>query len=296
MDKLERLIFSGGGIKGIAFVGSLMAIKDLYNIEPSQISTLKEIAGTSIGALVALMVTIGFTVDEMREFAEETDISDLSTVNGDSLFTTFGMNDGKVLYKLANDVLRKKGLPSDITFKTLHEQFKKVLHVVVTDISTVKERMLNVHSHPQMQIIKAVVASMSLPPMFGPVKHHDSLYCDGGLVNSFAIKNFSEKNTLGFRIAWYVDPAPLDNLVTYYTRLLACLQLSTEKEYENANNSIVIDVGATGTLRLDNQKSAHEQISKLQLQGYRQTILYFQNNKTSISHNPLEYLNLNNLI
>lgn len=296
MDKLERLIFSGGGIRGIAFVGSLMAIKDLYGIEPSEIATLKEVAGTSIGALVALMISIGFTVDEMREFAEETDISELSTVNGDTLFTTFGMNDGKILYKLANDVIRKKGLPSDITFKTMYEQYKKVLHVVVTDISTVKERMLNVYNCPQMSVIKAVVASMSLPPMFGPVKHYDSLYCDGGLVNSFPIKNFSEKNTLGFRIAWYVDPSPLDNLVTYYTRLLACLQVSTEKEYESANNSIVIDVGATGTLRLDNQKSAHEQISRLQLQGYRQTILYFQNNKTVTYHDPLEYLNLNNHI
>jgi NTE family protein len=245
MDKLERLIFSGGGIRGIAFVGSLMAIKDLYNIEPSQLPALKEIAGTSIGSLVALMVCIGFTIEEMRIFAEETDISDLSTVNGDSLFTTFGMNDGKILYKLANDVLRKKGIPTDITFKSLFEQYKKVLHVVVTDISTVKERMLNVFTYPQMPIIKAVVASMSLPPMFGPVKHYDSLFCDGGLVNSFPIKNFPEKNTLGFRVAWYVDPSPLDNLVTYYTRLLACLQLSTEKEYNSATNSIVIDVGAT---------------------------------------------------
>jgi predicted acylesterase/phospholipase RssA len=57
-------VFEGGGAKGYAHVGALQAI-ELRGIE------LEAVAGSSIGAVIALLVAAGFTGHELFEKREE---------------------------------------------------------------------------------------------------------------------------------------------------------------------------------------------------------------------------------
>jgi predicted acylesterase/phospholipase RssA len=129
--------------------------------------------------------------------------------------------------------------------------------------------------------------------MFPPVKHQGALLCDGGLMNNFPVNDFPTEGTLGFRVAWYVDPSPPDNLLTYYTRILACLQVPMELSYQTCDQDkiMTIDVGPMATLRFSVQKSIAEQVSALVLQGYRQSHSFFAKKKHILFKDPLTYIN-----
>lgn len=305
--QIKRLVFAGGGIKGIAYLGALMAMRDMWAIEPYELP-LTDIAGCSVGSLVSLLLCLRFTVAEMEAYLQSFDLSELVSVNVEAVLTTFAMNDGSMLKRLVHEALRLKGLSVDTTFAELVQRTGTTLHVVVTDLSKAATRMCSAETEPHMPVAKAVVASMSLPPLFSPVKYNGSLLSDGGLMANFPLEHFPPENTLGLRTAWYVDPSPpTDNLLTYYTRVLACLQLEGAAGAAGGPSGpdataagpagpalITIDVGPLATLRFTSDKPIPEQISALVLQGYRQTIMYLARPDFKTVQDvkgPLHYLN-----
>lgn len=66
---VEYLVFQGGGGKGVAYAGALKALEELgiLPIRPGENNHLKGIAGTSAGAISALMLAMGYTSDEIDE-------------------------------------------------------------------------------------------------------------------------------------------------------------------------------------------------------------------------------------
>lgn len=54
-------VFEGGGVKGIGLVGGLSAA------EEAGVTTWKNVAGTSAGAIVACLVTVGYSAEKLHE-------------------------------------------------------------------------------------------------------------------------------------------------------------------------------------------------------------------------------------
>ena len=63
--QIKSLVFGGGGIRGIAYLGSLLAYRDLHGIDWTQQDHVHTYAGTSVGALIALMFVCGFSLEDM---------------------------------------------------------------------------------------------------------------------------------------------------------------------------------------------------------------------------------------
>jgi len=78
-DAVRYLAFEGGGGKGIVYLGVLQALEDLDIVSRIEVeknnkkftrldsSKIKGIAGTSVGAITALLIACGYTSDEARE-------------------------------------------------------------------------------------------------------------------------------------------------------------------------------------------------------------------------------------
>ena len=58
----KNLVFEGGGVKGIAYVGALEVL-DKEGI----LKNIKRVAGTSAGAMVAVLVGLNYTTTEISE-------------------------------------------------------------------------------------------------------------------------------------------------------------------------------------------------------------------------------------
>lgn len=158
-DKSIGLVLSGGGVRGMAHIGLIKAMRE-NNVEAEMV------AGTSIGALVGALYANNNTVDEMLSFFREIPIFQYSffTINKP------GFIDTERYIKIF-----QKYYPNN-TFESL----KKPLFVVATDLLSGKERVFD-----RGQLIKPLLASAALPPVFSPVEIDDILYADGGIMNNF---------------------------------------------------------------------------------------------------------------
>ena len=73
------------------------------------------------------------------------------------------------------------------------KDLKKKLIVSVFNISYSKTEYLSVDTHPEMHVIDAVIASMSIPFIFTSKKINSSYYIDGGLFERIPLGPFLGK-------------------------------------------------------------------------------------------------------
>jgi len=201
-----RMYLSGGGMCAIAHVGALLELSKHISLK-----MIKEWMGVSAGALMAMFMCIGYTLDEIEEVCikfDFTNIKDYDSVPGCLLH--FGIDTGERLHRLINAFLHVKGISSDFTFKQCHEKFGSLLKVIATDLNDATPITFSLKDTPDYKISNAVRASMSVPyyfqPFICPVTNH--YLVDGAVISNyplFILPDEEHHRTLGVIIRTSVD-------------------------------------------------------------------------------------------
>jgi NTE family protein len=174
---------SGGGIKGFAHIGALEILE-----KRGLLKVVKEYIGISAGALCAMAMCIGCSLDEIRRIICELDFGKIRDLDPETILNfpdTFGMDTGANMGKLLTVILRGKGLNPNITFKELSAAaIGPSLRVFATNLNTCVAQEFSVLSSPHTEVRFAVQASMSVPIYFTPLKDSISghLFLDGGIM------------------------------------------------------------------------------------------------------------------
>lgn len=182
-----KIVLSGGGVKGIAHIGALQALYDYGCLD-----NIDTIAGTSIGALIGTLITIGYSPKDIYDFIMMFDMSKIGGYKLENFLEKFGLDDGTKITIIIINMFKNKGLSEDITFKELYEKVKKKLIVTVTCINDKKAYYYSVDTFPDMKVIKAVRMSISIPIYFTPVEHKGHLFIDGGCIDNFPMQLFED--------------------------------------------------------------------------------------------------------
>ena len=153
------LVLSGGGIRGMAHIGLIKAMEE-------QGIVAQRISGTSVGALVGGLYANGSTVDEMLSFFRETPLFQ---------YSLFAINKPGFIATERYVPIFKKFFRED-SFEAL----KIPLWVVATDLMSGKEKVFS-----SGELIRTLLASAALPPVFSPVEINGKFYADGGIMNNF---------------------------------------------------------------------------------------------------------------
>ncbi|OIQ30008.1 MAG: phospholipase [Bacteroidetes bacterium MedPE-SWsnd-G2] len=178
------LVLSGGGVKAIAHVGFLKVLLE-NNIKPTHI------AGTSAGAMVAAFYAKGYDLDTILTFFKTTPLLKLS------MYTRAkpGFMDSEKFVSFF-----EKYFPED-DFKTL------ILPVTVAATNLTSGQLDFFNSG---QLIRPLIASCAIPPVFSPVEINNNLYCDGGILNNFPVEPL--ENHCDVILGSFVNPvAPIQN-------------------------------------------------------------------------------------
>ena len=69
--QFRNLIFEGGGVKGIAYVGAMQVLEQRQILK-----NIKRVGGTSAGAINALLFALGYTIVEQRDILNSTDFKE----------------------------------------------------------------------------------------------------------------------------------------------------------------------------------------------------------------------------
>ncbi|WP_431126893.1 patatin-like phospholipase family protein [Flagellimonas flava] len=165
--KSVGLVLSGGGIRGMAHIGLLKAMGE-KGVQAQLV------AGSSVGALVGALYANGNSIDEMLQFFKETPLFkyDFFAINKP------GFIDTERYFKIF------KGYFPEDSFEAL----RIPLFVVATDLLKGEEKVFSTG-----ELIRPLLASAALPPVFSPIEIEKTFYADGGVMNNFPKEYVDDK-------------------------------------------------------------------------------------------------------
>ncbi len=225
-----NLVFEGGGVLGIAYLGVLKYLYD-YGI----IQSIQRAAGTSVGAITACLTSFSLPFDELKLMADSLNYSQVpQKAANDDLTSIPGLFQGEAknlfedidcLYRLVNDYGwysseyiyewlqsqiasqfdKTKKLPpytfEDFKNPSIHKDERSFLdlYVIGTDISTTSSKVFCFETTPKMEVAKAVRISMSIPLYFETIRidmdesgenEMIHIFSDGGIMRNYPINIF----------------------------------------------------------------------------------------------------------
>ena len=181
--KFTALVLSGGGIKGTAIVGSLVVLE-----EHGCLNNVTCYSGTSIGALLCSLLSIGYTPKELSSTILNMDINELRDIDLFNFFTNFGLDTGKKIVEFLEDLFIKKNIDIDITFEDLYTKYGKTLIITGTCVNEHKLDVFSYKTHPKCKIIEGVRISTSMPFLYSAPKYKNNYYSDGGILNNYPVQ------------------------------------------------------------------------------------------------------------
>jgi NTE family protein len=201
----ENIVFEGAGIRGLAYSGVIAELE-----ARGVLKNVKRVAGTSAGAITAMMLCLDYNADEIANVIQQTRFQKFNS--GRFFFLGgmhrmnryFGWYRGRRFEQWLDALIKAKTGNANITFAGLKEQGYKDLFVTGTDLTLQKAVLFSHETFPQMRIRDAVRISMSIPLYFEAVflkndgtvvshpKHKKDLHVlvDGGFVANFPIRVF----------------------------------------------------------------------------------------------------------
>jgi NTE family protein len=179
------LALGGGGARGAAHVGALMAL-DRLGVRPDLIT------GTSIGGLVGALVAAGLRPADLVAFFQKISLGQMYGLPGNAP----GFSSTSKIEKLLVDTIGR------VTFADLQIP----LAVVATDLVNRKVVILD-----EGDVITAVLATIAIPIVFPPVERDGLVLVDGGLLNNLPF------DIARARGATYVIAVDLSNSAPYGT-------------------------------------------------------------------------------
>jgi len=178
---METLVLSSGGTKGVSFIGALEYLEKYYT--EFELRNINTFVGTSIGGLISLLLSIGFSIDELKSIVLETSFNSFFTnVKIMNFVNTLGaVNPGSIRTKL-EELLSLRGYSPKLTLGLLHKNTGKTTVFVSVDIISEQTIYISHRSYPDMPVIDAVLSSMSIPFVFPPVRYDGMVLVDGALL------------------------------------------------------------------------------------------------------------------
>jgi len=228
---LKNMVLSGGAQKGNAFIGALKVLNEIflhYN-NKSIFDQMEGFGGSSIGALISMAFAMGLDVTEVESWMLEHDTSNIfNDINLKHAYEKGGLLKSSVLKGRIVELISKK-FPENITLSELYQKTKKILKIVVVNLSRNTTEVFDAHSEPDIAVIDAVTMSMTVPFLFEPFFYKNQWYADGGLYRNFPITLFPPENVIGLRVKGTVS-LPVDFTIASYA---SCIGVNTMFYYEN---------------------------------------------------------------
>lgn len=191
-----HLILGGGGLSGLTYIGIYRFIK-----EHGMMEHIRYVSGTSIGALFAFLIGLNVDYEYMEtffieHFAEKNQMTEFDPKSILHFRTNQGMYSAERFRKYIVQFLRTiDPTLEDITFTDYLKLTGVDIHIHVTSLNTYSPLDLSNNTHPEMSVVTAVLASMSIPLMFEPVIYKDLVLVDGGCCANLQIYEIA-KNKL----------------------------------------------------------------------------------------------------
>ena len=255
------LAMAGGGLKGVAHIGVIKALKELG-------ISIDYLSGTSSGSIFATMYALGCSVEEMKEGASEcakelTVIKKKPIVRAGWIYATKRKLDlpGLISGEKVENIVQK--IDNEKKIQNMNEVKLPFAIATVDTISTKECIFLSKEANNTNQdieflynvpISKAVRASMAFPGIFTTCDYDKYNFIDGGTKDNLPVhilKDMGAKKTLG--VSFKIDDyAPSNNPMDIVLRTVDIFSLKDVRAAQKeADLAIEIDASSASLLEIE---------------------------------------------
>ncbi len=274
-------IFGGGAIRGVSYIGAIQALDEL-NI------SVETIAGSSVGAIFAGLLAVGYNADEIKELFLKVNFDLFRDIHF-GFGKAFALSKGEVFLEWVREMIEKKfyntaykkGENLTVKFKDLD----KDLVIITTDLTNFKCKEFSKIETPDFEVATAIRISSSMPGLMTPVFYENAELVDGDLQKSWPLwklsdtLNSSTERILEFRLEGDYDKDgknAIDYLNTVYSCVTSIATKGIEQTYGNYDKYDFVTINTGDVLIVDFNISKEKRIDLMNV-GYTQTMEYFKN-------------------
>lgn len=274
-------IFGGGAVRGMSYVGVVKALEQL-KINPNTI------AGSSVGAVFAGLLSIGYSAEELREILMQISYDLFRDIHF-GFGRDFAISKGEIFLEWLRGLIEKKyygekyskdGNPP-VTFADLD----KNLIIITTDLDNFKYKEFSRFETPDFEIAYAIRISSTMPGLMKPVEENGTMLVDGDLQKSQPLwrlsKNLCPDNerVLEFRLEGDYEGKER-NAIDFINTVYSCVNaLATDfiignYGYRDKFDYVKINTGSVVVVNFNMPREERQELMDL---GYEQTMDYFSN-------------------
>jgi NTE family protein len=265
----KRIVFTGGGLRTLGHFGVLEVLQ-----KKGLLKQVKEYIGVSAGALVGFCAMLGYTIDEMKQVVTEFDFTALQNIHPELMldfFSQYGVDSGEQLEKFLKSLLRIKNYPVDMTFAQWAESHSVEFRCYATNLNRCELIEFSSKLTPDVSLVFALRASMSLPMYFTPVKDEESghLFVDGGVIHNFPLNCLTEEEketALGVSFLYSKNTMEeISDFFGFVGQLYNCgfNPRTYQVQKENPLRCIIIPTGSMSAYNFDLTKEFREELIEL---------------------------------
>ncbi len=211
----RNLVFKGGGVRGIAYLGALEVL-DEYRV----VENIQRVAGTSAGAIAATLLSFRLSITDTTDLFNSLDFTQVPQAetkppkrrflripeeeSSRRFFRDYGWYSSEYFYYWLQRTIAGQcaGNPR-ASFSDFKDLGFRDLFIVSTNISRQRAEVFSADNTPDVAVADAVRMSMSIPIFFEALRFDGKnfgdgdYYVDGGLYDNFPVHIFDQHEYAG---------------------------------------------------------------------------------------------------
>ena len=238
---IKHLVISGGGPTMFQSLGAIQYLEQHKYIDLNNIET---IYGTSAGAIIGVFISLKYDWTTINDYVIKRPWHKIFSIKAQTIldaYTKKGLFDNTTLEKCFKPLFDAKDISMEITMKDFFEYCGIEIHMFTFEINNFESIDISYKTHPDLQLIKALHMSCSLPVIMSPVFLENKCYIDGGINCNYPLNKCIEANKnvdeiVGFNNDYNPDETAIET---------SDENLTSEHEKTNENiineNSTILD-------------------------------------------------------
>ena len=277
-DLKYACLFGGGAIRGMAHIGVVRALNEMG-------VGLGTLAGSSVGAIVAAALAVGYSDEELEKIFLDVDFELFRDIN---FSKSLALSKGDIFLEWMREIIEtkfyginySKGKNKPVTFADIDKDFV----IITTNLTDFCCKEFSRMATPDFEIAEAVRISACMPGLMRAIEVENVTLVDGDLQKSWPMWKLCdslkalEGNVLEVRL----EGAPcsdLSNPICFINSVYSCITSVASDfvvnlyEHDERHDCLVVN---TGDVVIVNFQMKEAERKALIQDGYEQTIEYFK--------------------
>jgi predicted patatin/cPLA2 family phospholipase len=218
---IDTLIFSGGSVKGISFLGSINHLIEKGIID-KKFKNIKKIYCVSASILFVIsLILLDYDTKILEEDMINFDYNTVLNINDISLksfINEYGFINYNKTYIYIQKLLKEKYNCESISLSRLFKISNIHLVVKVVNVSQDRIEYIDHINNPKINTLKLIQMTTAIPLLVKPIKYKNDLYQDGGLSGNCPIEVNESENYLCIEILPNKCKKDINNILDYVVK------------------------------------------------------------------------------